>query len=93
MSAFFVGVACVESSRSSGAIQSFSEKKKKILEKILTSSAINLLFFSTKAIGYFIYSCNERLFKINFSPQKQGVVDYTRYVSETSKLTLFLSLT
>ena len=32
-------------------------------------------------------------FRINFSPQKQGVVHYMRYIFETSKFTLFLDLT
>ena len=40
-----------------------------------------------------ITTCNERLFKTNFSPQKQAIIHYKRYVFETSKLTLFLGLT
>ena len=42
---------------------------------------------------YFIYSCNEWLFKTNSSPLKQGIFYYTRYIFETSKFTSLLRLT
>ena len=37
-------------------------------------------------IYIYIYTCNERLFKTNFLPQKRSVVHYTRDVFETLKL-------
>ena len=39
-----------------------------------------------------MYSYKEQRFKTNFSPQKQGVIHYMRYVHDMSKLTLLLGL-
>ena len=51
---------------------------------ICPSNKAMLYIGTLKKNGYGLYSWKERLFKTNFSPQKQRVVHYERYVFKTS---------
>ena len=59
----------------------------KSLRVVITLSMIKTSFCGF--LGVIHYLCNEQLFKTKFSPQKQRVINYTRYVFEISKLTFF----